>query len=72
VLQHPTTVLQAALTAIGREDRVVRTNVATLVILLMGLALVATAPNLASFALTRSVAELVRVILLWRGLRMEP
>ena len=69
VLQHPTTLLQAALTAAGRESLVVRTNIAATLVLLVGLALAVTGSDLAAFALARSAAEAVRVALLWFSLR---
>ena len=62
VLQHPTTVLQAALTAGGRETAVLRANAIALVVLLPALGLAAATSSLAAFALARSVAEATRLV----------
>ncbi len=51
VLQHPTTLLQAALTAAGREGLVVRTNIAAILVLLVGLALAVTGSGLGGLRL---------------------
>ena len=70
VLQHPTTLLQAALTAAAREGLVVAVfNIAAILVLLVGPALAVTGSGLAAFALARSAAEAVRVALLWFSLR---
>ena len=72
VLQHPTTLLQAALTAARREGQVVRANGVAIAVLLSGLAVAALHPGLAGFALARSVAEAARLAALWLSLRPTP
>ncbi len=70
VLQHPTTLLQAALAAAGRERCVLRANLVLLPILILGLAMATAGATLAAFAAARAVAELARLTLLglatWR------
>jgi lipopolysaccharide exporter len=69
VLQHPTTLLQAALTAAGREDQVVCANGVAIAVLLPVLAMAALEPDLAGFAVARSGAEAARVAALLLSLR---
>lgn len=69
VLQHATTLLQAALTAARREDRVLRANGVAIAVLLPALAAAAAGSGLAGFALARSAAELARATTLWLSLR---
>jgi O-antigen/teichoic acid export membrane protein len=64
VLQHPTTLCQAALTTAGREATVLRANTVGLALLLPALALATAAPSLVGFALARSFAELGRLVIL--------
>ena len=64
VLQHPTTVLQAALTAAGRETCVLRANLVAVTVLLPALAVAAATSSLAAFALARSFAEAARLAVL--------
>lgn len=71
VLQHPTTLLQAALTAAGRERAVVRANIVMLLALGSGLVLAADGATLGGFAAARSVAELARLACLYLMLRLE-
>lgn len=61
VLQHPTTVLQAGLTAAGREKAVLWANLLAAVALLPALAGAAAAGSLTAFALARAAAETVRL-----------
>ena len=72
MLQHPTTLLQAALTAARREGQVVRANGVAIAVLLSGLAVATLQPGLAGFALARSVAEAARLAALWLSLRPTP
>ena len=75
VLQHASTLLQAALAAQTRESDAVRANLLALLVLLVGLAAAATDATLAAFALARGVAELTRVLALRRllhGQRLLP
>ncbi|MFO1071536.1 MAG: oligosaccharide flippase family protein [Geminicoccaceae bacterium] len=61
VLQHLTTLLQGALTAMRRERTVLRANLGLLLALLLALPLAAAWGTLAAFALARTAAELVRL-----------
>ena len=75
ILQHPSTLLQAALTAVGREADVVGANLVALLVLLAGLAAAANCTTLEAFALARGVAEATRVLALSRllsGRRLLP
>ena len=75
VLQHPSTLLQAALTAVGREADVIRVNLVALLVLFAGLAAAANGTTLEAFALARCVAEATRVLALSRllsGRRLLP
>lgn len=69
VLQHPTTLLQAALTAARRERDVLWANVVMLLALGSGLALAAGGGTLGGFAAARSIAEGARLACLCRSLR---
>jgi O-antigen/teichoic acid export membrane protein len=69
LLQHPTTLLQAGLTAAGRERAVLRANLALLATLAPGLGLAAGGGSLAGFAAARSAAELARLAALAISLR---
>jgi O-antigen/teichoic acid export membrane protein len=64
VLQHATTVLQAALTAARRGDRLLLANGWMLAALVPGLALAWAIGDLRAFALARGLAESVRVVAL--------
>ena len=64
LLQHPTTVLQAGLTAVGRAKMVLRANLLAAVALLPALAVAAAAESLTAFALARAAAETVRLAVL--------
>ena len=66
VLTHATTLLQAALTAAGREAAVLRANLLGLALLAAGLAIAALVPSAAAFALARGLAEAARLAFLWR------
>ena len=75
VLQHASTLLQAALAAQKREADAVRANLLALLGLLVGLAAATAGATLAAFALARGVAELTRVLALRRllhGQRLLP
>ncbi len=61
VLQHPTTVVQSALTAAGREAAVLRANLLAVAVLVPALALAAAGGSLEGFALARLAAELARL-----------
>jgi len=69
LLQHLTTLLQAGLTAAGRERAVLRANLVLLLALAPGLALAALGGSLAGFAAARSAAELARLAALGIALR---
>lgn len=69
LLQNLTTLLQAGLTAAGREHLVLRANLALLLALAPGLALAALGGTLGGFAAARSAAELARLVALGVGLR---
>lgn len=71
VLQHPTTLLQAALTAARRERAVVWANIVMLLALGSGLALAAGGATLGGFAVARSVAELARLTCLYLAMRSK-
>jgi O-antigen/teichoic acid export membrane protein len=71
VLQHPSTLFQAALAAVGREDDVVRANLLALGVLLVGLAAAADGTSLAAFAVVRGVAEATRLVALGGFLRRQ-
>ena len=66
VLTHATTLLQAFLTAAGREAAVLRANLLGLACLAAGLGLATLDPSAAAFALVRGLAEAARLGLLWR------
>ena len=69
LLQHPTTLLQAALTKAGRERAVLGANLVLLTALALGLPLAAVGASLTGFAAARSVAELARLAALYAALR---
>ena len=69
LLQHVTTLLQAALTAAGREAAVLRANAVGIAVLLPALVLAAGVSALPAFALARSAAELARLAALLPALR---
>ncbi|MFZ1428871.1 MAG: oligosaccharide flippase family protein [Geminicoccaceae bacterium] len=71
VLQHPTTLLQAALTAAHLERAVVWANIVMLLALGSGLALAAGGATLGGFAVARSVAELARLACLYLAMRLK-
>ncbi|MGD9510254.1 MAG: lipopolysaccharide biosynthesis protein [Geminicoccaceae bacterium] len=64
VLQHPTTVLQAALTACGGEKAVLRANLLGGAALLLALGAALMVGSLPAFALARCAAEIVRLAVL--------
>ena len=66
VLTHATTLLQAVLTALGREAEVLRGNLLGLALLATGLGLAALDPSAPAFALARGLAEAARLAWLWR------
>ena len=68
VLQHPTTLLQGALTALRRERAVLHANLVLLLVLLVALPLAAASASLVAFALARLAAEAVRLAALARHL----
>jgi len=68
VLQHATAVLQAGMTAARLGDRQLRAALWLVAALVPGLALAWWFGDLRLFALARGLAELVRVVALWRGL----
>jgi O-antigen/teichoic acid export membrane protein len=61
LLQHPTTLLQAALAATGRGDRALRANLLMLATLVPALAAAAASGSLAAFALARAGGEATRL-----------
>ena len=69
LLQHPTTLLQAALTAARRERAVLGANLVLLVVLVPGLMLAATGTTVAGFAAARSAAEIARLLALAMAMR---
>ncbi len=68
VLQHATAVLQAGMTVARLGDRLLMAGLWMVAWLLPGLLLAWLAGDLRLFALARGLAELVRVVALWRGL----
>jgi O-antigen/teichoic acid export membrane protein len=68
LLQHPTTLLQGALTAIGAGDRVLRANLLMLLALVPALALAACLGSAVLLALARGAGEAVRLVVLVRAL----
>ena len=70
LLQHPTTLLQAALTAARRERAVLGANVVLLAVLVPGLMLAATGTTVAAFAAARSAAEIARLLALAMAMRL--
>ncbi|MEK0085499.1 oligosaccharide flippase family protein [Benzoatithermus flavus] len=68
LLQHATTLMQAALTALGAERLVLRGNLVLLLTLAPALGAAATAGALPAFALARSAAEIARAAVLLHGL----
>lgn len=68
VLQHATTVLQAAMTAARLGDRLLRASGWMVAALVPALALAWLIGDLRAFALARGTAELVRLVVLWRQL----
>jgi hypothetical protein len=71
LLQHPTTLLQGALAAAGRGDRVLRANLAMLAALAPALAAAALSGSLAAFALARAAGEAARLAALLLALPPE-
>ena len=71
VLQHPSTLLQAALAAVGREDDVVRANLLALGVLLVGLAARRRRDVAGRLRRRRGVAEATRLVALGGFLRRQ-
>ncbi len=69
LLQHPTTLLQGTLAAVGRERRVLAGNLAMLAVLVPALAVAAWTADLRAFAAARALAELARLLTLHRAVR---
>lgn len=70
LLQHPTTLLQSALAATGRERRLLLANAVMLAVLAPALALAALHGTLAAFACARLAAEAARLLTLAAGVRI--
>ena len=68
LLQHATTLLQGALTAIGDGDRVLRANLLMLLALVPALALAAWLGSAVLLALARGAGEAARLVVLIRAL----
>lgn len=70
-LQHPTTLLQSALAAARREPHLLLANAVMFATLLPGLAFAVLIGTLEAFACARVTAELVRLLALIAGLRLD-
>jgi O-antigen/teichoic acid export membrane protein len=68
LLQHLTTLLQGALTAVGRERAVLGGNLVLLAAMVPALALAASQASLVAFAAARAAAELARLAALGASL----